>query len=418
MRTDRAFKTSPGYRRVNRPARKSYLDFNYAVGDGIELLNPLHWDLVTAGQSLFLQRAFCKLMESDGPRAVKHRYGIVYRQNDPVAVVAARIAPLRDSMPPVDVRIPRRPLTFRTPPAIPTSVDEIERPAPSLRLMICGDFYAGGFHGLAIRAGEDLGRLWPAIGSLLNRIQLQEQLSRDRDYILIKDVPAMPAADTRLLRQQQYRRFDTSPNMVLELSPRWSAYEDYLAQLNVRYRLVAHRAARELYRQGYETGTLDHLAPWAQRIHELYGMVQRKSGLSYAELPKDFLPALAEQLGPAHLRCSALFQGDSMAGFVVVVKDRDDAICHSIGWDTAAGASAPLLPSLLHTAIRDSLDLGCRRVNFGRTALRLKAQLGAHPDQSELWIQHARPELGLSVSTILETLSHAPAGDVASPLPI
>lgn len=418
MRTVRPVKGASGYRRVNRPARKSDLDFNYAVGDGIELLNPAHWDCLVDGQSLFLQRAFCRIMEAEGPRGLKHRYGIIYRRNEPIAALAIRIAPLHAGQTRREVRVPRRPSGFRPFGPVPAELGQADAAAPLPRLMLCGDFYASGFHGIALRQGEDLGALWPAIVMLLQKIQLQEGLARDRDYLLIKDVPSMPASDTRLLRTHQYRRFETSPTMVLDLSPRWTCYEDYLAQLNVRYRLVAHRAARELFRQGFETGTLDHLAPWAERMSELNAMVQRKADAHVYPMPRDFLPMLTHQLPPSLWRCSALFQADSMAGFVVVLKDRDEAVCYAMGWDTAAAPSLPVLPSLLHAAIRDALALGCRRLNFGRTALRLKAQLGATPEPSELWIQHARPELGLSVGTILETLSHAPSGDVASPLPI
>jgi len=418
MRTDRVLRTTPGYRRVGRPARKSELDYNFALGDGIELLHPDHWDAVTGARSLFMQRDFCRIMEVEGPRALKSRYGIVYRKEEPVAVVAARIAPLRDQMAQLDGRPARRPQSYRILSNSAELSTDVEWQAPARSLMFCGDFYAGGFHGIQVREGEDLGKLWPAIVTLLQKIQVQEGLTRDKDYLFIKDVPTMPASDTRLLRHQQFRKFETSPNMVFELSPRWTSYEDYLGQLNVRYRLVAHRAARELYKNKVETRPLTDLAPWARRMHELYAMVQRKSGINYLPLPKDFLPALAQQLDPSLIRCSAQFQGDEMLGFVLMLRDRDSAYCYATGWDASLIPSLPLLPSLLHTVIENAIDMGCRRINFGRTALRMKAQLGAHPEQTELWIQHTRPELGLSVSTILETLSHAPSGDVASPLPV
>ena len=418
MRTDRSAKPGPGARRLGRKARKGDLDFNYALGDGIDLLNPEHWDAAVAGQSLFLDRDFCRLMEHAGPRSVRHRYGMVYRKDAPVAAVAVRIAPLREAAVPLAERLPRRARRLRLV-SRPEDLAMEDSWQPAARaMMICGDLYAGGFHGVGLRDGEDIARLWPAISSLLAKIQAKDGLSRDKDFILIKDVPAMPASDTRTLRQQQYRRFDTSPNMVLDIPSRCTTYEDYLAQMNVRHRLVAHRAARELYRQGYESRPVDDLAPWSSRIHELYTMVQRRSGSSRVPLPKDLLPALASQLSPSMTRCSALFQGEEMAGFAVTLKDRDTAVCYAAGWDTGDAHTLPLLPPLLHSVVRDALAMGCRHVNFGRTALRMKAQLGAHPEQTELWIQHARAELGLPVATLLETISHAPAGDAASPLPV
>lgn len=418
MRTERVAKANSGYRRAGKRVRREDSEFQYVLGDGIDLLNPGHWDAVASGQSLFLSRPFCRFMESEGPRLLRTRYAIIYRNETPVAILAARIAPIRDLSTPLNAKIPLRTRASRALPDLETGTGDATASMAGRSLLLCGDFYAGGFHGIAVRDGESLGSLWPAIATALNRVMVQEGLSRAQDYVLIKDIPSATGVDARVLRHYQYRRFETSPNMVLELSSRWLGYDDYLAQLNVRHRLVAHRAARELYKQGYTLQHVSHLEPWSSRVHELYLMAQRRSGALYLPYSRQFLPALTRILDPALVRCSCLFQGAEMLGFVLTLKDRDTAICYTTGWDTAAGQSAPLLHSLLHGVIRDALDLGCQRINFGRTALRIKAQLGAHPDPAELWAMHARAELDLPVATVLETITHAPSGEFATPLPL
>lgn len=418
MRTDRSTRSYPGYRRISRSVKKSELDFNYVLGESIAFLNPADWDGLTAGGSLFLSRAYRETMEAAAPRAIRSRYGMIYQNETPVAAVMASILPLPGSSMPLDGRISRRASTYKVLDNVPDAAQEVLSPIPSRSIMLCGEVYGGGFHGAAPREGYEVGKLWPAITMLLQKIQLQEGLSRNKDYILIKDVPATVAADTRTLRQCQYRKVDTSPNMVLNFSPRCNSYEDYLSRLNVRDRLVAHRNARELSRQGYEHRPLADIAPWSQRMHELYLKVQRRSGILFVPLPEDFLPVLAARLGPRQFRCSALYQGEEMMGFAVTLKDRKTASCFCLGWEPEAAESAPLLSSLLHAAVGDALAMDCRQINFGRTALRAKAQLGAHPDQTELWVQHARPELDLPTERLLETLSHAPSRSSKTPLPL
>ena len=105
-----------------------------------------------------------------------------------------------------------------------------------------------------------------------------------------------------------------------------------------------------------------------------------------------------------------------MLGFVVTLKDRDTANCYCLGWEPEAESASTLLSSLLHAVVRDALALSCTQINFGRTALRAKAQLGAHPDQTELWVQHAQPDLERPMGNVLETLSHAPAGKPTTPV--
>lgn len=73
--------------------------------------------------------------------------------------------------------------------------------------------------------------------------------------------------------------------------------------------------------------------------------------------------------------------GGEIFGFVTTIKDGETAIGYFIGFDTAANAELPLYFALLHAVVGDAIDLGCRRLSLGRTALDPKARLG-------VWIRH------------------------------
>lgn len=417
MRTERLLRNSATHRRLGRPQVKSDLEFSFVLGDRIACMNPVHWDELAEGNSLLLSRAVLGQFETSGPQSIRTRYGMIYHDELPVAALVVRIVTLGEPGASPDTTASRRNGNYRALSRPSDGMMDLRPEAPLRSAMICGDYYAGGFHGVLLRDESALGRLWPAITTLLQRIEVQEGLSREHDFILIKDIPANATSETRLLRHSQYRRVESSPNMVLPLSSRWKQYEDYLAHLNVRYRLSAVRAARDLLRQGVVSQPLSDLAPWASRMHALYLSVQRRSITNFIPLPQGFLPALAAILNPEQFRCTALMKEGALIGFSFTLKDRDTALCYCLGWDTEVGQQSPMLPSLLHAVIRDALDMGCKRVNFGRTALRAKAQMGAQPEPSELWVYHARPELDLPMVPLLDTLSHAPYGEQATPLP-
>lgn len=418
MRTERLLRNSATHRRFGRPMVKSDLEFNFVLGDRIAYMNPAHWDDLAEGKSLLLSRSVLGHFEESGPPAIRTRYGMIYHNELPVAALVVRIVTLGEPGAPPDTTTPRRNGNYRALSRPSEVVMGLTPEIPPRSAMICGDYYVGGFHGVLLRDETALGRLWPAIATLLQRIEVQEGLSREHDVILIKDIPGSVTSETRLLRHAQFRRIDSSPNMVLPLSPRWKQYEDYLAHLNVRYRLSAVRAARDLLRQGIVAQPAGEFAPWATRMHELYLSVQRRSITNFIPLPQGFIPALAGLLNPEQFRCTTLMKEDVLIGYSFTIKDRDMAICYCLGWDTEVGQQSPMLPSLLHGVIRDALAMGCRQVNFGRTALRAKAQLGAHPEPSELWVYQARTELELPMVPLLDTLSHAPYGEQATPLPL
>ena len=408
MRLERGLRSAGSNRRLSRNPVKVDLDFNFAVGDRIACMNPGHWDALAAGQSILLSRAFRTHFEENGPRSIHMRYGMIYRDDSPVAAVVVHVLKIPDVRYGADSMSTRRASAYRLASRIAEQPLDVSQAPPSRSAMICGDYYASGFHGVLLREGEALGELWPAITMLLQKIETQEGLNRERNFILIKDVPVSAASETRALRQALYQRVESSPNMVLPFSPRWKTYDDYLSQLNVRYRLCAVRATRDLLRQGIESRPLADLDQWSARLRALYMNVQRRSGVSFVALPEKFLPALSRVLDPEQFRCTALFKDETLMGFSFTLKDRDTAVCYCLGWDTDVGQQSPMLPSLLHNVIRDALDMGCARINFGRTALRAKAQLGAHPEPSELWIHHGKPELDLPLVPLLDTLSHAP----------
>lgn len=418
MRTDRGLRGSAASRRLGRPLAKSELDFNFVLGDRIASMNPAHWDTLAIGKSLLLSRDLLGNFEETGPRSINTRYGMIFQKDVPVAAAVVHVVNLPAERIPTDTALSRRGGTFHMLNRPVETAFELGAPPAAPSVLICGDYYAGGFHGVLLRDENELGKLWPALTTLLQKIALQEGLKGERDFILLKDVPTTVNAETRLLRNSQYRRVDSSPNMILPLLARWKRYEDYLAHLNVRCRLSAVRSARDLLKQGVTFKPLTDLAGSARRLHELYMNVQRRVGQNVVLLPEEFLPALALALGTDQFRCTGLFRAEDLLGFAFTLKDRDTAICYCLGWDTDAGQQSPMLPALLHRVVADALELGCGRVNFGRTALRAKAQVGAYPEQSEVWIHHTRAELDLPVSQLLDTISHAPYGDQSTPLPL
>src|SRR5258708_38190622 len=65
--------------------------FGFAFADRVDYLDPARWDLVTAKGSIFLRRAVLRVIEEHGPENIQSRYAIIFRDGNPVAVLAAQI---------------------------------------------------------------------------------------------------------------------------------------------------------------------------------------------------------------------------------------------------------------------------------------------------------------------------------------
>jgi hypothetical protein len=65
--------------------------FRFAFADSVGYLQNQHWDLVAEQGGFFLRRDVLRAIESHGAENVTHRYALIYRAAQPMAVLAAQI---------------------------------------------------------------------------------------------------------------------------------------------------------------------------------------------------------------------------------------------------------------------------------------------------------------------------------------
>jgi hypothetical protein len=382
-------------------------DFGFAFADRVDYLNREMWDRVTAGGSLFLRRPVLRVLEEHGPANVVPRYAMIFRGNDPVAVLSAQIvhvtgAQLRPEKG-AEKQRPKNLLRRVFSPAAKVASTNLRQ-----RLLVAGNLLSWGFHGIAFAPGEDPVALWPAIAEALYRIRRAERLTGETQFVLVKDLTGQQAGP-EALRRFSYRPLETEPNMVLALDPAWRTYEDYLAALDAKYRRNAKDQVKKLLGAGCTVEAVTDLAPHGRRLHELYRAVQGNASVRLVTVPEMFLPELARALGD-DFRCTAVRRGDEILGFVTSLRDGPTAIGYYIGFDRAAAAGGlPIYLRLLHATIDHAIGWRCEKLSLGRTALEPKAALGAKPEPMTVWLRHRVPALNWMLRGVLGAVPHAEA---------
>lgn len=379
--------------------------FNFAFADRVDFLNRAAWDSVTQGGSLFLRRDVLRVVEQHGPDNVVPRYATIFRDEKPVAVIAAQI-----------VRVTRKHLHREAPmPKSAASKNLLKRmlkPAAKLatakldeRLLVAGNLMSWGFHGVAFAPGEDPAQIWPGVADALYRIRRAERLIGDTNLVMVKDVTASET-ELEALRRFSYRPLETEPNMVLAIQPGWRTYEDYLSALDAKYRRNAKDQLKKIAAAGCTIEPLTGMTDHSSRLHELYLSVHSNASVRLVTLPKDYLPQLATALGD-DFRCTVIRRGENILGFITTVRDGATAIAYYIGFDRAAAAEGlPIYLRLLHATIGDAIAWGCTRLSIGRTALEPKAAMGAKPEPMSVWMRHRVPALNWMLRGVLGAVTH------------
>lgn len=367
--------------------------FGFALADSIDYLDAAHWNAVTAGSSLFLSPSYLRVLEHAGPDNLRQRYALIFRGRSPVAAVAAQSVTISLS------RLTQKPRHGKA--AAP--LEKLQE-----KMLVCGNLLSWGMHGIAFAPNEDNAELWPAVAEALYRLRRADKLSGDTDLVMVKDIPDEHAAGATALSRFSYRKLETEPNMVLDISPDWRTYEDYLASMTSKYRKQAKEINKDVVAAGCRIELLSgpaEIARHAESLHELYLQTHRNARVRLVTLSPSFLPTLAEQLGD-DLRCTIIRRDDQLLGFVTTVRDRETAVGYYIGFDRKANAEFPVYFRLLQAVVDDALKFGCRNLSLGRTALEPKARLGARPDPFRIWIRHRIPMLNVLVRALLHTISH------------
>jgi hypothetical protein len=318
---------------------------------------------------------------------------MVFKGNEPVAAVAAQS---------VTVSLSRVSKSSKARKAT-APLEQLEE-----KILVCGNLLSWGQHGVAFAPGEDTAALWPAVAEALYLIRRADKLLGTADFVMIKDITDGFVEGAHSLSRFSYRALETEPNMVLEISPAWKTYDDYLASLTSRYRKAAKQIEKEFAAGGLQLTHLsnpDDIAKQAEVLHALYMQTHRNARLRLVTLQPGFIPALATMLG-SDLRCTIAERDGQVLGFVTTVRDGETAVGYYVGFDRETNASAPIYFRLLQAVVDDAIKLGCRRLSLGRTALEPKARLGARPDPMRIWIRHRIPMLNVFVRGLLHTISH------------
>lgn len=367
--------------------------FGFALADSVEYLDTARWDTLTANDSLFLSRRYLRVLEEAGPENLRQRYAMIFRGGDAVAAVAAQF---------IEVSIARVSKTARHK-KLAAPLERLEE-----KMLVCGNILSWGMHGVSFAPGEDAATLWPAVAEALYRLRRADKLLGDTAFVMVKDIPGAHVGADGALSRFSYRPLETEPNMVLEISPKWKSYEDYLASLTSRYRKGARQIEKEVAAAGCQVEDLNvpgDVVQHAETIHKLYLQTHHNARVRLVTLRPSFLPTLAERLGD-DMRFTVVKRDSELLGFVTTVRDGETAVGYYVGFDRKANAEFPVYFRLLQVVVDHAIKFGCRSLSLGRTALEPKARLGARPAPLRLWIRHRIPMLNVLVRGLLHTISH------------
>ena len=129
-----------------------------------------------------------------------------------------------------------------------------------LKLLICGNTFVSGEHGVFIKKNQDKKAIVKELAKSINHfVNSNRILKKQIDAFLLKDFAEESLFITDELKDYKYHAFSVAPNMKLQLEENWYNFDDYLASMKTKFRVKARKAFKQSVAIRIEEVTLKNI---------------------------------------------------------------------------------------------------------------------------------------------------------------
>lgn len=186
---------------------------------------------------------------------------------------------------------------------------------------------------------------------------------------------------------KSYYHFKTQPNMIFDIAASWHSIEDYVGDLNKKYRDQYKRARKKAAGLDKRKMSLEDIQKHYFRINELYLNVAKHAPFNTFYLPDNHFEVFKKKLDDNFL-FYGYFSDELLIGFNTLIKNGSDIDTYFLGYDENHQRERMLYLNMLYDMITYSINKKHKRIIFARTALEIKSSVGAAPVEMIGLIKH------------------------------
>ena len=235
-----------------------------------------------------------------------------------------------------------------------------------------------------VPAKELVSLLYKAVEELQRQIEKNGQKVH---LVIYKDFPEFQIPLFELPEFTSFYKFTTQPNMLFNIKEHWHTFDDYVSDLNKKYRDQFKRARKKSEGITKRKFSLEDIENYKDRIVELYLNVAEKAPFNTFFLNKDHFEIFKKSLNDKFL-FYGYFKDETLIGFNTLIKNGNDIDTYFLGYDEKCQRERMLYLNMLYDMIAYSINKGFKRIVFARTALEIKSSVGANPEDLHGFMRH------------------------------
>ena len=346
--------------------------------NSIEKVNLDHWEEVSKNQNIYLGHNYLSALEM-GLSDFNFRYFLFYdTDNKIVGISYFQLLNITDQ----DVNFDA--LSNKMQGLLPLSFKKWL----SSRILICGNAFATGENGFVFLDCVSKSDSIELIDKAIQHIVDQEEIAnRSISISLIKELWPNELSQFTAFKSYKYHEVNIDVNMVLDIKPSWSSFDDYLKALNSKFRTKTKQVLKKSEQLEIIDFEIDTIQERLSEIDKLYHNMVNKSSFSFGRLNAKTLLELKDRLGES-LYFKGYLLDNKLIGFATATTLNQTLDGNFIGIDHHYNKEFSVYQRILYDFIGYAIEKKMTSVRLGRTAEEIKSGVGALPIEMKFYAKH------------------------------
>jgi len=342
----------------------------------IDAIPSEYWNVLDCTKNRYFHPKFLKAIEENHPE-IQFFYTIIFDDLDkPKSIATIQV---------IDVHLDAISSNMQTMKKIARKLHIFPKSKP-LQLLICGNIFVSGEHGLFIRHNRNKQTTIKEVAkAILQFVKTQPNLKIDA--FLFKDFVNESLHITEKLKDFNYHRFSVEPNMMLHLDSNWKSFDDYLQAMKTKFRVKARKALKLSKELKIIEVTSENIDAFLPKMIELYSKVATNAEFNLHDFNLNTYRTLVADFSELYILKTYWLQ-DKIVGFSSALKNGNTLDAHFVGIDYQLNKQYAVYQRMLYDYIDLAISEKFSAINFGRTASEIKSSVGAKPQDLTMYLRH------------------------------
>lgn len=342
---------------------------------------PKDWDALVC-HDIFLQSGYLEALEAASPKNIQNFYVGIFQDDELVGVAILQRVQLyvKDMFRNGGVSC------FKE--FIKDTVSKILKG----NILVVGNLTHTGQHGVffqkeKISQSAFLESIFDALEAL--RKTIRHKTGKKIRLILFKDYFEDDSihVDEPLFRSKRFYKMKVQPNMIMPIRPNWKSGQDYVLEMNKKYRSRYKRARKKS--EGIVKKELDlvDIKTNSIKLYKLYKNVSDNASFNTFILPENHFYSLKLNL-KGHFKVFAYYLNEELIGFYTLILNNDALETYFLGYDKEHQYANQLYLNMLYDMVFFGIEHRFKSIVYARTAMEIKSSVGAQPEAMFMYLKH------------------------------